>query len=87
LSDTIDAADLDLTRLGGTTTPLNWVEAWHSTERDFIVRLITESPADNVEEIAKLLGKSRSWLYDKAREHSIKIKDLLNAKVEKREGA
>ena len=87
LSDTIDAADLDFLRLGGTATPTNWTEAWHSTERDFLVRLITESPGSSVEEIAKLMGKSRSWLYEKAKEHSIKIKDLLKAKAEKKESS
>jgi DNA-binding NtrC family response regulator len=85
LGNIIEAADLDFLRLGGTVTPTNWVESWRSTERDFLVRLIAESPATSVEEIAKLLGKSRSWLYDKVKEHSIKMKDLLKAKAEKRD--
>jgi len=80
----IELDTLDFVRLGGEPAPTSWDAAWRQTERDFLVRLIAESDGTSAEEVAKLMGKSRSWLYEKAKEHGIKIKELLRAKGERK---
>ncbi len=85
VGDEIGLAEIDFLRLpGASVEPPSWSDAWHRTERDFLVRVITESEPDSVEGVAKLLGKSRSWLYEKAKEHGIRVADLLQDKASAR---
>lgn len=85
--DTVDVAEVDFLRLGGEDTPVDWNEALRRRERDFLVRLITEGPATTVEDTARLVGKSRSWLYEKARDYGIKVTELLRAKAGEASGS